>query len=286
MQLPRKQKLIYTLTNRCLLLLIEKDESKLQWNSKLVARTIPEIVMSFNQPGKKPKDNIALKLLLKIGTIHQVRIFFYIAPKMGLIFNFSKFQFQNANKLTDLTELIMAGLDSEADDVLISNTIQVLHALLQNFTQHLTLSVLNSILEQVLAQLITGSRQKVKTAIGFLMTFIKILPASYVANHLPNIVKAMSAMKPDTKRFYRKQLGFTYKRLCKRFTPEEIVKLVPGNDEITHKKLKNIRKALARSLRRKDADKSDSDDDGIGDEEEADSYVFFSCIKMYFYCSQ
>lgn len=204
-----------------------------------------------------------------------------MALKMGLIFfNFSKYQFQNANKLTDLTDLVMAGLDSEADDVLISNTIQVLHALLQNFTQHLTLSVLNSILEQVLAQLITGSRQKVKTAIGFLMTFIKILPASYVANHLPNIVKSMSAMKPDTKRFYRKQLGFTYKRLCKRFTPEEIVKLVPGNDEITHKKLKNIRKALARSLRRKDTDKSDSDDDGIGDEEEADSYVFFPLLTL------
>lgn len=159
----------------------------------------------------------------------------------------------------------MAGLDPEADDVLISNTIQVLHTLLQNFTPHLTLSVLNSILEQVLAQLVTGSRQKVKTAIGFLLIFIKILPASYVANHLPNIVKAMSAMKPDTKRFYRKQIGFTYKRLCKRFTPEEIVKLVPGNDEITHKKLKNIRKALAKSQKRKEADKSDSD------EEEADS---------------
>lgn len=249
-----------------------------------MARTIPEIVMSFNQPGKKPKENIALKLLLKIGTVHQVRITFYFVSENGVhIFNFKNINFQNANKLTDLTELIMAGLDLEADDVLISNTIQVLNALLQNFTQHLTLNVLNLILEQVLAQLITGSRQKVKTAIGFLMTFIKILPASYVANHLPNIVKTMSAMKPDTKRFYRKQLGFTYKRLCKRFTPEEIVKLVPGNDEITHKKLKNIRKALARSLRRKEIDKSDSDDDGIGDEDEADSYVLFSLNVTYIF---
>lgn len=166
----------------------------------------------------------------------------------------------------------MSGLDPEADDNLVSNTIQVLLALLQNFTQNLTLNVLNSILEQILAQLVTGSRQKVKPAIAFLMAFIKILPASYVANHLPNIVKALSAMKPDTKRFYRKPLGFTYTRLCKRFTSEEIVKLVPGNDEITHKRLKNIRKALARSQRQKAAnDAGDSDDDGIGDEEEANS---------------
>lgn len=170
----------------------------------------------------------------------------------------------------------MSGLDAEADDAVVSNTIQVLQAVLQNFTEHLTLTLLNSILEQVLAQLITGSRQKVKAAIAFVFIFIKILPASYVANHLPNIVKALSAMKPDTKRFYRKQLGFTYQRLCKRFTAEEIVKLVPGNDEITHKKLKNIRKTLARTKRQKlTADKDVSDDDGLGDEaDENDAYVY------------
>lgn len=161
----------------------------------------------------------------------------------------------------------MAGLDTEADDAVISNTVQVLQAILQHFTEHLSLNCLNSILEQVLAQLITGSRQKVKAAIEFVMSFIKILPASFVANHLPNIVKTLSAMKPDTKRFYRKQLGLIYNRLCKRFTPEEIIKLVPGNDEITHKKLKNIRKALSRTKRQKLVEKHESDDDdGLGGE--------------------
>lgn len=164
----------------------------------------------------------------------------------------------------------MAGILADADDTLTANTIQVLHAILQNFAEGLTLTNLNTILEQILAQLITGSRQKVKAALLFTMIFVKILPASYVANHLPNIVKTMSAMKPDTKRFYRKQLGFAYKRLCKRFTPEEIVKLVPGNDEITHKKLKNIRKALARSKRLK-ADNSKKDSDDEMDDDEQDS---------------
>lgn len=56
----------------CLLLLIERGETKIQHNNKLISRTIPEIVMSFTQPGKKPKDNVALKLLLKIGTVYQV----------------------------------------------------------------------------------------------------------------------------------------------------------------------------------------------------------------------
>lgn len=173
--------------------------------------------------------------------------------------------------MNDFIDILMTGLDAEADDTVVSNTIQVLQAILQNLSKYLPLSCLNTILEQVLAELVSASRQKVKAAIGFLLTFIKILPASFVANHLPDIVKTLSAMKPDTKRFYRKHLGFAYKRLCKRFTPEEIIKLVPGNDEITHKKLKNIRKSLARSKRQKVAgeqkgefdDEDDDDDDDI-----------------------
>lgn len=56
----------------CLLLLIEKDETRLQYNSKLISRTIPEIVMCFQSSGKKSKDDVALNLLLKIGNIYQV----------------------------------------------------------------------------------------------------------------------------------------------------------------------------------------------------------------------
>lgn len=166
-------------------------------------------------------------------------------------------------------DVVMLGLDNDADDNVASSTIQTLRATLQHLADQLPLTSLNAILEQVLAQQVTGSRQKVKAATEFLMVFTKVLPASYVANHLPEIVKALSAMKPDTKRFYRRQLGFIYKRLCKRFTPEEIVKLVPGNDEITHKKLKNIRKALSRAKRQKAA--SGDQDNESDDEDEQNS---------------
>lgn len=167
--------------------------------------------------------------------------------------------------MDQFVDVLMLGLDDQADDAVVSSAIQTLRAAIQHLADHLPLTSLNAILEQVLAQQVTGSRQKVKASTEFLLVYTKILPASYVANHLPEIVKAMSAMKPDTKRFYRRQLGFIYKRLCKRFTPEEIVKLVPGNDEITHKKLKNIRKALSRAKRQKavagDDQENDSDDD-------------------------
>lgn len=70
-------------------------------------------------------------------------------------------------------------------------------------------------------------------------------------------------MVPDTKRYCRIHLGYILRKLCKKFTAEEIIKLVPGNDEVTHKKLKNIRKEQSREKRQKLAKSTDdnSDDD-------------------------
>lgn len=73
-------------------------------------------------------------------------------------------------------------------------------------------------------------------------------------------------MVPDTKRYCRLHVGYILKKLCKKFSSEEIVKLVPGNDEITHKKLKNIRKQLSRQKRQKLA--NDNDKDGSSDEDD------------------
>lgn len=182
--------------------------------------------------------------------------------------------FQKEEKLNDFVDILMAGFGG--DPILITNTIQVLRILVQQFTGALTISTLTFILEQVLAFLVARSRPEAEAAVAFLMVFTKILPSPYIANHLTEIVKALSAMVPDTKRFCRQQIGYVWKRLCKRYTAEEIIKLVPGNDEATHKKLKNIRKELSRLKRQKLAnqkDGSDDEDDEEGDDLKKKSYT-------------
>lgn len=73
-------------------------------------------------------------------------------------------------------------------------------------------------------------------------------------------MKSLSSMCPDTKRYCRLQIGYLLKKMCKRFTADELIKLVPGNDELTHRRLKKIRKQLRREERQKAAEK-DSDED-------------------------
>lgn len=166
-----------------------------------------------------------------------------------------------------MVDVLNAGFGG--DTLVITNTIHVLRVIIQNYSGDLTLKTVTFVLEQVLAFVVTKNRCEVKAAVAFLLVFIKLLPAPYVANHLPDIVKSVSAMVPDTKRFLRNPIKHLLERLCKRFTPEEIIKLVPGNDEVTHKKLKNIKKELARLKRQKAAEAKTSS----GDESDEDTNI-------------
>lgn len=81
-------------------------------------------------------------------------------------------------------------------------------------------------------------------------------------------MKSLSAMAKDTKRYCRIQIGYLLKKLCKRFTAEELIRFVPGDDEVTHRRLKKIRKQLRRDNRKKQSEDNakDSDDDGSDEE--------------------
>lgn len=208
----------------------------------LIVRTIPEVIVAFNH-GANKRDNVALNLIIKIGEISK----------------------QN-DRLNDFVDTILAGL--QGDSVLISNTILTLKAVVSHFALNLTVNTLTYILLQVLAFVVGKSRNEVEASIAFLITFIKVLPAQFVALHLEQIVHSLSVMVPDTKRYCRIHIGFILKKLCKRFTAEEIIKWVPGNDEVTHKKLKNIRKEQNRAKRLKLAKQSD---DGDSDDEDVTS---------------
>lgn len=209
-------------------------------DSKLIGKTIPEIIVALNVSNKK--ENVAINLLLKIGEIYQAE-----------------------EQLNEFVDLIMAGFGG--DTLLITNTILALKTIVNHFTGNLTVKTLQFILEQILAFLVGKNRSEVEASVAFLITFIKVLPSPLVANHLETIVRSLSSMVPDTKRYCRIHLGYILKKLCKKFTPEEIIKLVPGNDEVTHKKLKNIRKEQNREKRQKLAKPNDdnSDDDDTTD---------------------
>lgn len=91
-------------------------------------------------------------------------------------------------------------------------------------------------------------------------------------------MRSLSAMTKDTKRYCRIQIGYLLKKLCKRFTTEELARFVPGDDEVTHRRIKKIRKQMRRDTRKKQNQEAqvESTDEEFVDELDQKTYT---CVK-------
>lgn len=226
----------------CFNIVLEKKPS-VEVKSKIVKISISEVLASFNNEAVM-KDGIAYNLLRTVAKLYD-----------------------DAGQLNDFLDAVMAGL--VGDNQLISNTITALKFIVQEFSEKLTIDSLKFIMEQVLEFVVSNQRNEVNASLHFLVVFVKILPAPFVANHLRIIMKSLNLMIQDTRRHCRLVLSYLLKKLCKKFTPEEIIKLVPGSDEVLHKKLRNIKKETNRAKRNRLESKKKSkggDDDSSDDE--------------------
>lgn len=192
-------------------------------STKIVKLSISEVLASFSNEAVM-KDGIAYNLLRSVGKIYE-----------------------DVDKLNDFVDAVMAGL--VGDNQLISNSIQALKFIVQEFAENLTVDTLKFIMEQVLEFVVSNQRNEVNASLHFIVTFVKILPTPFVATQLRLLMKALTLMAQDTRRHCRLVLAYLMKKLCKKFTPEEIIKMVPGSDEVLHKKLRNIKKEMNRAKR-------------------------------------
>ncbi|XP_034471932.1 RRP12-like protein isoform X2 [Drosophila innubila] len=219
--------------------------NNLTFNDQLVMKAIPEAVLNYKEFSTR-KEQVAEQLIKLIVNLYQ-----------------------EAGKINEFVDILTAGFTG--DESLITNTILAFRAVLQQQGQHLTVSTLEFVLQQVSVFLVQKSRHQAEAAVAFLITFIKVMPIPLVANHLETIMRSLSAMTKDTKRYCRIQIGYFLKKLCKRFTTEELARFVPGDDEVTHRRLKKIRKQMRRDTRKKqneEAQAESSDDELVGDLEQ------------------
>ncbi|KAH8272689.1 hypothetical protein KR026_004101 [Drosophila bipectinata] len=216
----------------CLKSLLE-GRSNLTYNDQLVMKTIPEAVLNYKEFSTR-KEQVAEQLIKFIAQLYQ-----------------------DAGKINDFVDILTAGFTG--DEALITNTILAFRAVLQQQGQHLTVATLEFVLQQVSVFLVQKSRNQSEAAVAFLITFIKVMPIPLVANHLETIMRSLSAMTKDTKRYCRIQIGYFLKKLCKRFTTEELARFVPGDDEVTHRRLKKIRKQMRRDTRKKQNEEAQAD---------------------------
>ncbi|XP_020805673.1 RRP12-like protein [Drosophila serrata] len=224
--------------------------NNLAYNDQLVTKAIPEAVLNYKDFSTR-KESVAEQLIKFIAQLYQ-----------------------DAGQINDFVDILTAGFTG--DESLVTNTILAFRAVIQQQGQHLTVATLEFVLQQVSVFLVQKSRNQSEAAVAFLITYIKVMPIPLVSNHMETIMRSLSAMTKDTKRYCRIQIGYFLKKLCKRFTTEELARFVPGDDEITHRRLKKIRKQMRRDTRKKlneEAQADSSDEELVGGNLEQKSYT-------------
>jgi len=120
------------------------------------------------------------------------------------------------------------------------------------------------VLQNVLLLLGSSSREVAGAALSFVKVFVTATPLLSASRFVPGIVAALVAMPEDCRRHYRVKTKFLLERLVRKFGWDFVSSLVPREDAKMHKRLKNMRKEMARRARTVSEDSAGDEEDFTG----------------------
>merc|ERR1719309_1095651 len=121
----------------------------------------------------------------------------------------------------------------------------------------------DQILHNILVLMSSSSREVAGAALSFVKVFITSTPILSSTKYVASIVKALVEMPEDCKRHFRVKTKFLLERLVRKFGWDYISSLVPKSELKMHKRLKNMRKELARRARKISEDSGADEEDFV-----------------------
>uniref|UniRef100_A0A8B9S599 Ribosomal RNA processing 12 homolog n=1 Tax=Apteryx owenii TaxID=8824 RepID=A0A8B9S599_APTOW len=156
--------------------------------------------------------------------------------------------------------LVYAGLTGSV--TMISCTVLALTRLFFEFKDHMGLSVVEQLLQNVCLLLGSRTRDVVKAALGFLKVMLLLVDAKLLTKHVQTMLEAVGNLSDDMRRHFRMKLRNLFTKFIRKFGFELVQGLLPAE---YHKVLVNIRKAEARNRKQRALRQAAAD----ADEEEA-----------------
>ncbi|CAH0713508.1 unnamed protein product, partial [Brenthis ino] len=147
--------------------------------------------------------------------------------------------------------LLLSGL-SASEPRVVSCSLRAVASALFTYSEEMGLETVQGLLEKVAEHMKTNNREIVSASMSFLKVYTKVLPTDVLAGSLPLIFKTLSSMADDCKRHSRLEIGYFLSRMTRKFGAELIEKLIPQQDEVMLKRLRNIRKMDNRKKRVRD----------------------------------
>jgi len=223
---------------RCLIEIISKLKEA---NYEFVFSCIPESILCIRAVNKKARES-AFTLLITIGEA---------------IIRWGEGSQEEA--IRKYLNQVMVGL--AGTPTLIHCTILAISRIYFQLKDILPLDVTEQVLNNILLLLSSAAREVSSAGLSFVKVFITATPVTLATRFLPNIVKAITEMPEDCKRHCRQKTKFLLERLSRKFGFDLVSSLVPKSDLTTQKRLRNIRKEVARRSRKVSEDGSGGDDE-------------------------
>ncbi|XP_068623812.1 RRP12-like protein [Battus philenor] len=161
-------------------------------------------------------------------------------------------------------DMVSSGLSAPLPRV-VSATLRALASALFTFSEDMGLETVQRLLDTVAEMMLQNNREVVTAAMSFLKVYTKVLPTEVLAGSLPLIFNTLSKMSDDCKRHSRTEIGYFLARMTRKYGAETVEKLIPTNDEVMLKRLRNIRKMESRKKRMKDDKRGQTESDSDAD---------------------
>ncbi|KAM6916699.1 RRP12-like protein [Xenentodon cancila] len=157
--------------------------------------------------------------------------------------------------------LVYAGLTGSV--TMITCTVLALTRLVFEYKDSIEVSSLEQLLHNVCLLMSSRTREIVKAALGFIKVILFVMDPKTLASHVTVMMEGVGNIKDDMRRHFRTKLKNIFTKFIRKFGFELVKSMLPAEH---HRVLANIRKAEARSKRRKQAAEEQEDSDS---EEEA-----------------
>ncbi|KAM6997818.1 RRP12-like protein [Tautogolabrus adspersus] len=211
---------------KCLIHIVKRLSEE---HKDFIAALLPEVIICTKEVSVGARKN-AYTLLVEIGNA------------------FVRFCGNKKDAMEQYLMLVYAGLTGSV--TMITCTVLALTRLVFEYKEAIELSTTEQLLHNVCLLLSSRTREIVKAALGFIKVALFIMDPKTLASHATVMMEGVGSIKDDVRRHFRTKLKNIFTKFIKKFGFELVKSMLPAEH---HKVLANIRKAEARTMRRKQA---------------------------------
>uniref|UniRef100_A0A4W6C457 Ribosomal RNA processing 12 homolog n=1 Tax=Lates calcarifer TaxID=8187 RepID=A0A4W6C457_LATCA len=244
----------------------DKCRSFVVANLETLKVVLLETLKNASSPAKRPRLKCLIHIVKRLSEEHKDFIT-ALLPEVLLMciilmrmFSLLGDHMYEGDALEQYLVLVYAGLTGSV--TMITCTVLALTRLVFEYKDSIEVTTMEQLLHNISLLLTSRTREIVKAALGFIKVILFIMDSKTLASHVTVMMEGIGNIKDDVRRHFRTKLKNIFTKFIRKFGFELVKSMLPAEH---HKVLINIRKAEARTKRRKQA--AEQKDDSESEEE-------------------